>query len=80
MQTIKVKVIKRDVEKSTVFAIDDVVIATVSPDYRIKDKFCGIFRPFGCCSNQTESKAIDFISGCITRHFEQFGINIAFVP
>lgn len=79
MQTIKVKVIKRDAEKSTCFAIDDKVIATVSPDFRMLGKFTGVFGSFGCCSNQDESTAIDFISGCITNHFLQFGINITFI-
>lgn len=76
MQTITVSVLSG--KNATIFSINGKPIATVSPDFHNKGKFSGSFQPFGNCDNAEFPDAVEFVSDCISRHFNHFGLDVKF--
>lgn len=76
MQTIIVTVNQRG--EKTALQIDGKVIATITKDSFNKGRYCGSFGAFGCCNNSRYPDAVEFTTGCIERHFANFGLNVEF--
>lgn len=76
MQTIIVTVNRQGEE--TALQIDEKVIATITKDFFNKGRYSAYFGVFGRCNNSRYSDALEFITDCIERHFESFGVNIEF--
>ena len=76
MQTIIVTVNQQG--EKTVLQIENKVIATILKDRFNKGRYCASFSSFGCCNNSRYPDAVEFISGCIEKHFANFGLNVRF--
>ena len=76
MQTIIVTV-NRQGEK-TALQINDKVIATITKDVFNPGRYSASFGAFGGCNNCRYPDALEFITDCIERHFENFGLDVEF--
>lgn len=74
MQTIIVTVNRQGEE--TALQIDEKVIATITKDFFNKGRYSASFGVFGGCNNSRYPDALEFITDCIERHFESFGLNV----
>lgn len=76
MQTIIVTVNRQG--ERTALQIEDKVIATITKDGLNEGRYSASFGVFGGCSNVGYPEAVEFITDCIERHFENFGLNVKF--
>lgn len=79
MQTIKVTLPAATAANETIsYRIDGKTIATVSPDFYNKGKYCGKFGVFGSCNNTDVVTACAFVCEAICNHFAAFGLDVEF--
>lgn len=76
MQTIIVTINQQG--EKTALQIGNKVIATITKDSFNEGRYSASFGAFGGCNNCRYPDALEFITDCIERHFENFGLNVEF--